>query len=66
MCQRLNTGECNNFYFGIFICIGPLNVPVFAVVAFFCSCFFYTFAIIYSYHRRLHSCLLGHINYHHH
>ena len=24
MCQRLNTGESNNFYFGIFICIGPL------------------------------------------
>ena len=28
MCQRLNTPESNNFYFGtcIFICIGPLNV----------------------------------------
>ena len=25
MCQRLNTGESNNFYFGIFICIGPLR-----------------------------------------
>ena len=25
MCQRLNTGESNNYYFGIFICIGPLN-----------------------------------------
>ena len=25
MCQRLNTGESNNFYFGIFICIGPLK-----------------------------------------
>ena len=25
MCQRLNTGESNNFYFGIFICIGPLS-----------------------------------------
>ena len=25
MCQRLNTGERNNFYFGIFICIGPLS-----------------------------------------
>ena len=24
MCQRLNTGESNNF--GIFICIGPLTV----------------------------------------
>ena len=26
MCQRLNTGESNNFYFDIhiFICIGPL------------------------------------------
>ena len=23
MCQRLNTGESSNFYFGIFICIGP-------------------------------------------
>ena len=23
MCQRLNTGESNNFYLGIFICIGP-------------------------------------------
>ena len=27
MCQRLNTGESNNFYFGIFICIGSLNIP---------------------------------------
>ena len=27
MCQRLNAGESNNFYFGIFICIGPLNLP---------------------------------------
>ena len=30
MCQRLNTGESNNFYFGI--CIGPLTylaVPMF-------------------------------------
>ena len=26
MCQRLNTGESNNFYFGIFICIGPLRM----------------------------------------
>ena len=26
MCQRLNTGESNNFYFGIFICIRPLSV----------------------------------------
>ena len=26
MCQRLNTGESNNFYFGIFICIEPLKV----------------------------------------
>ena len=26
MCQRLKTGESNNFYFGIFICIGPLIV----------------------------------------
>ena len=25
MCQRLNTGESNNFYFGVFICIGPLR-----------------------------------------
>ena len=25
MWQRLNTGESNNFYFGIFICIGPLK-----------------------------------------
>ena len=25
MCQRLNTGVSNNFYFGIFICIGPLR-----------------------------------------
>ena len=25
MCQRLNTGKSNNFYFGVFICIGPLN-----------------------------------------
>ena len=25
MCQRLNTGESNNFYFGIFICIGSLT-----------------------------------------
>ena len=24
MCQRLNTDESNTFYFGIFICIGPL------------------------------------------
>ena len=24
MCQRLNTGESKNFYFGIFICSGPL------------------------------------------
>ena len=23
MCQRLNTGESNNFYFGI--CVGPLS-----------------------------------------
>ena len=29
MCQRLNTGESNNFYFGIFICIGPLICPLF-------------------------------------
>ena len=28
MCQRLNTGESNNFYFGIFICIGPLNSAI--------------------------------------
>ena len=27
MCQRLNTGESNNFYLGIFICIGPLTTP---------------------------------------
>ena len=26
MCQRLKTGESNNFYFGIFICIGPLEM----------------------------------------
>ena len=26
MCQMLNTCESNNFYFGIFICIGPLMV----------------------------------------
>ena len=26
MCQRLNTGESNNFYFGIFICIGALTL----------------------------------------
>ena len=25
MCQRLNTGESNNFYVGIFICCGPLR-----------------------------------------
>ena len=25
MCLRLYTGESNNFYFGIFICIGPLR-----------------------------------------
>ena len=25
MCQRINTGESNNFYFGIFICIGLLS-----------------------------------------
>ena len=25
MCQRLNTGESNNFYFGIFIHGGPLS-----------------------------------------
>ena len=25
MCQRLNTGESDNFYFGIFICIGSLK-----------------------------------------
>ena len=25
MCQRLNTGESYNFYFGIFICCGPLK-----------------------------------------
>ena len=24
MCQRLNTGGSYNFYFGIFICCGPL------------------------------------------
>ena len=29
MCQRLNTGESNNFYFGIFIiCIGPLTISI--------------------------------------
>ena len=28
MCQRLNTGESNNFYFGIFICIGPLRLYI--------------------------------------
>ena len=28
MCQRLNTGESNNFYFGIFICIGPLRILI--------------------------------------
>ena len=28
MCQRLNTGESNNFYFGIFTCIGPLRKGV--------------------------------------
>ena len=26
MCQRLNTGESYNFYFGIFICCGPLMI----------------------------------------
>ena len=26
MCQRLNTGESNNFYVGIYICIAPLNI----------------------------------------
>ena len=26
MCQRFNTGESNNFYVGIFICIGPLSL----------------------------------------
>ena len=25
MCQRLNTGESNNFNFGIFICTEPLK-----------------------------------------
>ena len=25
MCQRLNTGESNNFYFGILLYIGPLS-----------------------------------------
>ena len=25
MCQRVNTGESYIFYFGIFICGGPLN-----------------------------------------
>ena len=29
MCQRLNTGESYNFYFGIFICIGPLSRQLF-------------------------------------
>ena len=29
MCQRLNTGENNNFYFGIFI-FGPLTNKVFS------------------------------------
>ena len=29
MCQRLNTGESDNFYFGIFICIGPFILTVF-------------------------------------
>ena len=29
MCQRLNTGESNNFYFGIFICIGPLRERIY-------------------------------------
>ena len=24
MCQRLNIGESDNFYFGVFICIRPL------------------------------------------
>ena len=28
MCQRLNTGESNNFYFGIFICNRPLNIAL--------------------------------------
>ena len=31
MCQRLNTGESNNFYFGIFICIGPLIEHIYAI-----------------------------------
>ena len=26
MCQRPHTCESNNFYFGIFICIGPLKM----------------------------------------
>ena len=25
MCPRLDTGESYNFYFGIFICCGPLS-----------------------------------------
>ena len=28
MCQRLNTGESYNFYFGIFICCVPLILYV--------------------------------------
>ena len=35
MCQRLNTGESNNFYFGIFICIGPLKDVINLFLSFF-------------------------------
>ena len=28
MCQMLNTGESNNFYIGIFKCIGPLTIQL--------------------------------------
>ena len=34
MCQRLNTGESNNFYFCIFICIWPLNLSILILIIF--------------------------------
>ena len=32
MCQRLNTGESYNFYFGIFMYCGPLLPTYFVIV----------------------------------
>ena len=37
ICQRVNTGESYIFYFGIFICCGPLTGYLLRVLAFLLS-----------------------------